>query len=143
MFPEHKAIVLHQDEYVKAEKDIPMIQDHIDWEVPESIDWDTWQEAIELGLQQSNMVIAEGLLVFAHEGLNAKFDKAIYVQIPKEVFLERKRQDLRWGKEPEWYIDYIWNAHLEQGMPPSEMNILQVEGNKPLDENLLKEFLKG
>ncbi|MEL6252490.1 MAG: hypothetical protein AAFR87_10815, partial [Bacteroidota bacterium] len=38
LYKEQKVILLHQDDFVKAEEDIPLIQNHIDWEVPESID---------------------------------------------------------------------------------------------------------
>lgn len=143
MFKDRNPLLLHQDEYVKAEADIPLIRDHIDWEIPASIDFPAWKTAIEKGKLAHEVLVLEGLFAFAFPEINSICDKYILVEIPKEVFLQRKREDLRWGKEPEWYIQYIWEAYHEHGLPPEKLEVFRVNGNQRLDEAALLNYLTG
>ncbi|MEM6802571.1 MAG: hypothetical protein AAF696_14275 [Bacteroidota bacterium] len=143
MFKDKNPILLHQDEFVKAEANIPLIRDHIDWEIPASIDLPAWKAAVEKGKAAHEVLILEGLFAFAFSELNAIYDKSILVEIPKEIFLQRKREDLRWGKEPEWYIQYIWEAYHRHGLPPKNLAVFRVHGNQRLDEEALWKYLSG
>lgn len=134
--------ILHQDDYVKAEADIPRIRDHIDWEVPASVDVPVWRAAILAAQKVADIVIVEGIFVFAFHEINLLYDRSILVEIPEKIFLERKRIDLRWGKEPEWYIQYIWEAYQEHGLPPVDLEVHRVAGNRPLDREALEGFLR-
>lgn len=141
LFPQEAALLLHQDDYVKEESEIPMIRDHIDWEVPESLDLDKWKRAIAQGMKSHEVLIVEGLFAFCFPEISADYDKSILVEIPKEVFLERKRMDLRWGKEPEWYIEYIWDAYQIHG-EPQNFEGYRLAGNRPLDVEALSAYLE-
>lgn len=136
-----KVLLLHQDDFVKEEKNIPLIRDHIDWEVPESIDLEKWETAIKAGMENYEVVILEGILIFSFPEINKLYDKQILVEISEELFMTRKREDLRWGKEPEWYIAYIWEAYQVYGEPEGFAGY-KVPGNRPLDTAGLKAFLE-
>ena len=108
-------IILCQDKFVYPENNIPLIRDHINWETPESIDFQRLKNEIELCIPVYKVVIVEGLLAFHDDNINQLFDKRIFIEISKELFFNRKTEDQRWGKEPEWYIRYIWESYLQYG----------------------------
>ena len=66
----------------------------------------------------------------------------IYLTLKEETFLERKRKDLRWGREPEWYIDHIWKSHL---MYREEQEVLDkmliISGEYPVDLKPVFEYI--
>ena len=135
--------ILDQDDYVLPTKDIPLIRDHVDWEIPESIDWKTFKEAIYTAKKRCDVVIAEGLLVFWDKSILAQFDKKILIELPKEEFVNRKRVDLRWGKEPEWYIQYIWDSFLKYGGLPDETDPdIILDGGKAFDISKIMNVLR-
>ncbi|WP_324468561.1 hypothetical protein [Lentimicrobium sp.] len=113
------SVIIHQDTYIPDKKDIPLIRDHLDWERPEAIDWEAFINAIHEAGEKFRYVIVEGLMVYRDEYLNHLYDECIFISLSKEVFLKRKREDLRWGAEPEWYIEHIWESHLSYGALPS------------------------
>lgn len=108
-------IILCQDKFVYPKDKIPLIRDHINWEIPESIDFNRFKKEIELCIPIYKVVIVEGLLVFHDDNINQFFDKKIFIEISKELFLKRKFEDQRWGKESEWYIRHIWESFLQYG----------------------------
>lgn len=110
---------LDQDEFVKPESEIPTIQDRVDWETPESIDWVKWKEAIDQAKEKHEYVIAEGIFALSDKSLIKKADLTILLSISKEEFLERRRKETRWGEEPEWFIEHVWNSHLKYYNPHS------------------------
>lgn len=136
----HRAIVFHQDDFVKPDNEIPMIKDHIDWEVPESIDWPHWNDTVQQALGQYDAVVAEGLFAFWEQDSKLVFDRNILVEVSEEVFLARKREDLRWGKEPEWFIQHIWDNYLIYGKP-NPFDGLVVSGEKRIDPAIWQEYL--
>ncbi|GAP44405.1 hypothetical protein TBC1_12210 [Lentimicrobium saccharophilum] len=113
------SVIIHQDIYIPDKKDIPVIKDHLDWERPEAIDWQAFKNAIQVAGKNFRYVIIEGLLVFRNETLNQLYDRNIFISLSKDVFLQRKRADLRWGAEPDWYIEHIWESYLSYGRLPS------------------------
>lgn len=132
--------IFHQDDFVKPEKDIPLIRDHIDWEVPESMDWDRWNETIQQAQLTHNCVIAEGLFAFWERDSSLTFDKKILVEVSEEIFLARKREDLRWGREPEWFIQHIWDSYQIYGKP-SPFDGLLISGERRVDPAIWQEYL--
>jgi nicotinamide/nicotinate riboside kinase len=109
--------VLHQDDLVVDQKLMPKIKGELDWEHPSSIDY---QKIISLIAHQKNQydyLLIEGLFAFANEELNKLYDKGIYLHIDRATFVKRKLEDERWGGEPEWYLDHIWDAHQRYGRP--------------------------
>jgi uridine kinase len=142
-YKDKNVIVLCQDDFVFPEDRIPEIKGHIDWECPESIDFERFYGAVTENGKGYEMVIAEGLLGFYDKKINRLFDKKIFLEIPKQIFLERKAVDFRWGIEPPWYREYIWNSYLKYGQLPSEMiEVLIVKGDKPVNIGEVIEFIE-
>ena len=46
----------------------------------------------------------------------------IFIELGEEEFIKRKREDLRWGREPEWYIRHIWDSYNRFGRFPEPNN---------------------
>ncbi len=137
LFPERKISVLCQDDFVKPHYELPYIHNHIDWESLESIDFQYYYNSILTAAQHSDMVIAEGLFAFYNPVITDLYDRKIFITISKKTFFERKRKDIRWGKEPEWYIKHIWDSYIkyntvEKGR--NDMLYLSGEKNYPLPE---------
>ncbi len=103
------------DDFVKAKEHIPTIQDRIDWEHPDGIDFKSLYDTIKLAKSRYDIIIAEGHLIFSDNLLNSIFDKKLFLEIDRDVFLERRRRETRWGEEPEWYINYVWEAYQKYG----------------------------
>lgn len=110
-----KVSVLDMDEYVLPEASIPKIKDRTDWEVPESVDYERMLKVIGNQELASDFIIVEGILVFAHQKLSQLFDLSILVEISKETFLERRSKETRWGDEPQWYLEHVWDSWLKYG----------------------------
>ena len=113
-----KVNILDQDNFVFPKEEIPRINGHIDWECPESIDFPLLYNLIHKSRKSNDVTIVEGILVFWNINLINLFDYKIFMTLPKDEFIKRKREDLRWGKEPEWYIEYIWKMHQKFGQLP-------------------------
>ena len=126
--------VLDQEDFVLPSKEIPLIRDHVDWEIPESIDWQKLKTTISLDKKNSDVLIIEGLMVFWDEWIRGKCDKRIFIEFDKKEFVSRKRIDLRWGKEPEWYIEHIWQSYLQYGHSAHGENIdITLNGSADFD----------
>lgn len=110
--------ILDQDDFVFPENEIPTIRDHVDWECPESIDFHKFRESIIEASSENDFVIAEGLMVFWEPEIFNLLDYKIYIELDRREFTSRKKTDLRWGKEPDWYIDHIWDGYLQYGQFP-------------------------
>ena len=112
--------ILHQDEFVFPIEQIPRINDLVDWECPASIDFRKLRQAIEERLGRFRVVLVEGLLAFADPAVDELYDKKIFLDIDEATFRERKASDRRWGMEPTWYVDHIWNSYCKYGRPAVE-----------------------
>ncbi len=142
MYSDKKVRILCQDDFVKPHYELPKIHEHIDWEVPESIDFDFYKSQIISASKSCDIVIAEGLFAFWDKSVSQLYDKNIFVNISEKTFRERKNRDLRWGKEPQWYIDHIWNNYLKYGKIEQDTgNILHLSGEKEYPENKIKHYL--
>jgi nicotinamide/nicotinate riboside kinase len=111
----HRVVVLHQDDFVQPEDKIPLIHDRIDWECPASMDFERLHAAITEAAQRADYVIAEGILVFYDPKVNALFDERILLEIDRDTFLERRALETRWGVEPLWFREYVWESYLKYG----------------------------
>lgn len=130
------SMVIHQDKIIPEEVNIPKINHHTDWERPEAIDWAKLQQLMETGINSGKTLIMEGLMAFSNPGINQLFSKTIFITLGKQEFVHRKKRDFRWGAEPDWYIEHIWNSYLKYGqLPPefSETLILNGEANFNLE----------
>ncbi len=139
-----KAIIFHQDDFVFPETQIPKIKNKTDWESPSSIDFKLYKEVIELFKTRFDVVIAEGLFAFYDVGMNNLYDKKFHVKISKRTFLIRRAMDIRWGYEPTWFIDHVWQSFLKNGKPKTDLqNVVSVSGEDEFDmEKVIKEILR-
>ncbi len=142
---DHKKVkILCQDSYVKPESKIPLIRDHIDWETPASIDFKKFYNAIVIASEQYEVVIAEGLMIYYHRQTVDLFNKRLFVEIDKATFLKRKARDLRWGKEPAWYMEHIWESYQKYGtVPPVLSDVFRVDGRRSIDIYSVIKFLEN
>jgi len=127
-----KVKILDQDDFVFPKDEIPRINGHIDWESPESIDFQHLNKLIHNSRKSNDVTIVEGILVFCNTDLINIFDYKVFITLPKDEFIKRKREDLRWGKEPEWYIEYIWEMHQKFGQLPKANPADQILDGKEL-----------
>lgn len=106
------AIHLDQDQFARPEQEIPLIRDRIDWEAPESIDWTKWKTTISNALKKHRYVIAEGIFALSDQTLVRQASLTILLQLNETEFKARRKRETRWGEEPEWFIQHVWDAHL-------------------------------
>lgn len=138
-----KVIVFHQDDFVFPETQIPKIKNRTDWESPHSIDFPLFEEVLMQFKEKFDVVIAEGLFAFNSESINALYDKKIFVKISKRTFLIRKAMDTRWGYEPTWFIDHIWNSFQKFGKPSADItDILLASGEDEFDMDKVIKYIE-
>ena len=138
------AIILSQDDYTFPESKIPKIKNLVDWERPESIDFQRFKDEILLKSKAFQHVITEGLFDFYNADINALFDARFFVQIHKNTFLKRKSEDKRWGYVPKWFIEHIWKSYQKYGrtiLDNADIDVLILSGEHPFDEKLVARFL--
>ncbi len=141
--PDKKVKILCQDDFVLASSQLPKIKDHIDWEIPESINFDRFLEAVLRCYIGYDIVIAEGLMVYHDLRLVRLFDKKLFIEITKETFFKRKAEDLRWGREPDWYIKHIWDSYLVYGkIPESDDSYFKINGDGLIDLKKIYDFIQ-
>lgn len=127
LFPGKKVTVLCQDDFVKPVEQIPSVGDRIDWEHPDSIDHSAFRKAMMAESKENELVIVEGLLVFYDQETVKLFDRKILIEIDHETYLRRKKKDMRWGVEPDWYIQHIWDSYIRYGKPKDLSNIFKLD----------------
>lgn len=133
-YPDKKVCILCQDDFAMLTADIPKIKGHTNWEIPESINFNRYYSRIINESKENDIVISEGLFVFYEPRFVKLYDKMIYLSISKDTFYERKKQDFRWGKEPDWYMDHIWDSHFEFCNKIAIRNhAFQLSGENPVD----------
>ena len=142
LFPGLRISILCQDDFVKAVENIPRIQDRIDWESPDSIDHMRLIQTILIESKHYDLVIAEGLMIFYNPEVTALFDKRIFVSIDYQIFKQRKMLDNRWGHEPDWYVEHIWESFLRFGRIEPSADVLFLDGNTEISAVELLNFLK-
>jgi uridine kinase len=139
-----QSLVISQDDYVNDINLIPKIQDHTDWESPLSIDFKRFAEAISHYKKSYQYIIAEGLFAFYDSRLLDLYDIKIHIHISFEEFVKRKKQDFRWGKEPDWYIQHIWDAYLRYGIPDFiEDDYLRINGEKDIQIEKISHLIRA
>lgn len=142
LYPNKKTLLIQMDDFVKNEADIPKVRDHTDWEHPISVDFKKIKNVLAKAVIKYDIVITEGILIFYSEELNKLFDKRIFINVPKTVFYKRKIEDVRWGKEPEWYMDYIWKSYLKYGkIKDTDSTTLYIHGTENWSPMLIDEHL--
>ena len=142
LYPNKRSLIIPMDEYVHDKEKIPRIKDRIDWETPASVDYERIKKKIEESLNDYDLVITEGILIFYSEEVNKLFDKRIFLDIPKSLFYIRRHSDTRWGKEPKWYIDYVWESYIKYGqLKESFSDTLYISGHGDFSALMIDEYL--
>ena len=140
--PQYNVCILCQDDYAFPTKDIPIINDHTDWERPESIDFERFHKEVLKNTQTNDIIIVEGIFAFYYNKTNKLFNKRLFLTLKKETFLNRKINDIRWGKEPDWYINHIWDSHFKY-CPPSNLKDFKVlNACEEIDINSILDFFE-
>ncbi len=138
----NKVIILCQDDYVFPKNKIPTIRDHVNWECPESIDFNYNEKVVQEAIIKNDIVIIDGIFAFYSESIKKLIDSKIFLCLDSEVFLTRKRKDLRWGKEPEWYIQHIWDSHHKYCNHNMPKDALRINANEDIDLKIIIDFLE-
>lgn len=110
-----KVLALDMDDFVFPEAEIPKIKDRTDWERPESVDFPRLCREVEQQKDNYDIVVVEGILIFANEQLRSIFNTTVWMRISKETFEARRKMETRWGHEPAWFIAHVWESHLRFG----------------------------
>ncbi|WP_462252016.1 AAA family ATPase [Ekhidna sp.] len=114
-FSDLRVLILDMDDFVLPEDQIPKIKDLTDWELPASVDFKKLIQAVKTNQEDHDIIIVEGILIFAYTALLDLFDTTIFIEISKETFLDRRKRETRWGEEPDWFIEHVWESHLKYG----------------------------
>lgn len=136
-----EVITICQDDHIYPISKIPTIKGLIDWECPQSINFESLEKSIIESIPNYNYIIVEGFLVFQNEGLHHYYDQSIFININKENFKKRRLKDNRWGDELNWYIEHVWDSYLKYGQLPNSYNYLIVSGTKPIQMGDVMKYL--
>jgi uridine kinase len=110
-----RAIAIRQDDFVKLNNQIPTINEEINWEIPESIDYGLILKTLDFYAKDFDILIIDGHLIYANEQLVNLIDVPFILKTSYQTYTRRKTDDKRWGEIPIWYVDYIWEAFQEFG----------------------------
>lgn len=143
-FPQFEVMVLAQDDFVFPDNKLPVRRGHIDWERPDTIDFDRLGKEIQAMWKPGRILVLEGLFAFACERLNRQMTAGFFLNIPRREFIRRKRSDLRWGEEPGWYVHHIWRSYILYGrMSPGLKHRIPVLGSRLPETANLKRMLES
>ena len=142
LYPKKKSLIISMDEYIHDKEQIPRIKDRIDWETPASVDYERIKQKIEESTEEYDLVITEGILIFYSEAVNKLFNKRVFLNIPKSLFYLRRHSDKRWGEEPKWYIDYVWESYKQYGqLKEAFSDTLYISGSEAFSALMIDEYL--
>jgi uridine kinase len=142
VFHQESLVVLCQDDFTVAPENMPKIAGRPDWEHPSSIDHTRFRQNILKHHNKGKTVIAEGLMVFHDTETGKLFDRCIFIEISEDCFVSRKKADLRWGAEPDWYIRHIWENYLNYGLPKGiSIPLLRINGEYKPDLKSIISYL--
>jgi len=89
------AIVLRQDEFILDQATLPLINGRIDWENPETINWDRLISAHNEANEQYDFIIIEGIFALSSLQLAKPSVFKILLTIDREEFIKRRSQETR------------------------------------------------
>jgi len=156
--PERYA-VMRVDDYYHERSDVPAHDGIINWERPEAIDFDRLYEAlrqlktgqtitvdtrmwvygegqqtisqpISFDVAPKPVVILEGFLALHDPRIRELFDMSIYLDMPIEASLERRRQDQSKYSDDAYFRDILIPAHQEFVVPTKAYAdvVIEVDG---------------
>jgi uridine kinase len=143
LFEKKTTAIINQDDYIHSAFQMPWIEDELDWEDPESLDFQRMYYEVTWLSKNVEILIIEGLFAFYYPALNKKYDRKILVEIDYNTFLKRKLHDERWGKVPNWYIKHIWESYLKFGLPNDMTDVHRINGSFNFDMNEIMDFINN
>jgi uridine kinase len=132
------AEVIHQDNFVKPKHEIPTVRGRVDWEHPDSINWTTLAKEIDKSLETHSYTLLEGLFAFYHKEIESRMSLKIHLSLDKQRFLDLKKIDERWGEEPDWFIEHIWQSYLLYGQVNDKKNLSSIHNISDSNYHLIK-----
>ncbi|MCP4459816.1 MAG: AAA family ATPase [Cytophagales bacterium] len=141
-FDRKKVLILSQDDFVNEEKNIPKVRDRTDWEHPDSIDIEGLLQTIDENKNSIDLLIVEGLLAFHFPKLDQRYDLRISVNISKKTFLSRRKKETRWGEEPTWFWEHVWDSYLKYGQISRE-TAFHISGETPITKRAFEEIVRN
>ncbi|MFA5417164.1 MAG: hypothetical protein WC341_01775 [Bacteroidales bacterium] len=137
-------VSLCQDDFALPIGEIPKINGHTDWECTDSIDFDRFYKEALHQIKLHELVILEGIFAFQDERLNNLMDLKLFLTLDKKTFLTRKNKDIRWGKEPEWYVEHIWDSHQKYSrQQPLQNNYIMLQADQGINATeIAQKYLK-
>lgn len=106
--------ILHQNDFVFPENQLPRTNGKIDWEHPHSINFNKLITEIKQEAIKNKHVIVEGFLVFYDQSLLSLLDFKIFLRIDESTFFLRKNRNKRWKLSSE-YKAHIWKSYQKFG----------------------------
>ncbi len=100
--------VFEMDHYTVEKALIPKVKDRLDWEHPDSIDWDRLVFQVRKSI--ADVILVEGIFAFDTR-IASLLSKKVLIEVDKDTFLERRQKEIRWGKEPPWYLEHVWETN--------------------------------
>jgi nicotinamide/nicotinate riboside kinase len=140
-FKSNTVAIVNQDEYIHSAFQMPWVENELDWEDPESLDFQRMY--YEIGWLEKNVeiLIVEGLFAFYYPELNKRYDKKLMVEISYKCFYQRKQRDQRWGAIPDWYIKHIWDSYMKYGLPDQLDEVLVLNGEEEYELDPIVDYL--
>ncbi|MCE2496191.1 MAG: hypothetical protein J4F31_06415 [Flavobacteriales bacterium] len=131
--------VLALDDFCLPESELPLWTDNEgrefpDWEHPSSVDVSRLTPAIDAAMKLSDLVIAEGILLFHHREINKRFDQRILLEVDEATYFDRRRNDLRRGTPSEAYLKHVWDAYWENKKGLDLEDVYVFRSSNPADE---------
>lgn len=135
--------VIHQDHFVKKREKLLTVFnpvdkiEEIDWDTPNSIDFDAFYNEIITNIQKYPVLIIEGFLLYEDHRVVSLLDMEIIIEVSKETFFKRRRDPTsEWGVESEWYTEFVWDCYLKY--KKDRKNAILINGNvevRVIEEN--------
>lgn len=132
-----KTLLIHLDEFTLEESLLPRIKDRIDWEKPNSIDWPQLKRVYQETKDQFEHILIEGIFAFSDLQFVEDADLTISLKLSKSQFYERRKLETRWGKEPSWFLDHVWQSHLKFENPHSLTPNIVIDEQSSMDDAAL------
>lgn len=139
--PSRQVLLLDMDDFVLPASEIPKIKDRTDWERPESVDFIQLCQTIKEQTDDHDLIVVEGILVFAHQELRKLFDVTIWMPISKKTFMKRRAEETRWGDEPDWFVEHVWKSYIRYGQYPGADFI--VSGEEEVSHEVLNKIVNS
>lgn len=140
---EFKVKILCQDDFIIAEHKIPKINGFTDWECPTSINHKMFLQAVLRESHNNDIVISEGLFAFYNNELSNLYEKKLFLYIDKDIFIQRKLRDKRWGESPEWYINHIWDSYNKSGKAKDALGVKKINAGNRFDLDEIVSYIKS